>query len=200
MALKSKEPTEEPVVEQVSFDDLEFETSYVDIDEEVESKKYYTITGKEQQYEPEWDRMTISDLDIGDEFEGEPEVTIFEKSNKSYNAMKVRVLDDGEMLDLYFNYPKKDYPYVKNLKNVRKGEEDDFDFYLNCFDVVFSVLKWRDERNVVKNGEEITKIDNIGLETMMKIIDSQARIGVRIIKGSQYNDYPSWEIYKMEKE
>ena len=199
MALKSK-TNEEPTVEQISFDDLEFETSYVDIDEEVDSKKYYTLTGKEQQYEPEWERMTISDLEIGDEFEGKPEVTIFEKTDKSYNAMKVRILDDGEILDLYFNYPKKDYPYVKNLKNVRKGEEDDFDFYLNCFDVVFSVLKWRDERNVVKNGEEITKIDTIGLETMMKIIDSQARIGVRIIKGSQYNNYPSWEIYKMEKE
>ena len=192
--------SEEPTVEQISFDDLEFETSYVDIDEDVDSKKYYTLTGKEQEYEPEWKRMTISDLEIGDEFEGKPEVTIFEKTDKSYNAMKVRILDDGEILDLYFNYPKKDYPYVKNLKNVRKGEEDDFDFYLNCFDVVFSVLKWRDERNVVKNGEEITKIDTIGLETMMKIIDSQARIGVRIIKGSQYNNYPSWEIYKMEKE
>ena len=211
MALKTKahvpqdsveEVSNEPVEQkQISFDDIDFEAEYVDIDAEAEikQKKYYTITGKEQQYEPQWEKISVSDLEIGDEFEGRPEVTIFEKDDKSYNAMKVRVMDDGEILDLYFNYPKKDYPYVKDLKNIRTGTKDEFDFYLNCFDVVFSVLKCRDERNVVDSeGKKVNKFTKVPLETLMKFVDSHERIGVRIIEGSPYNDYTSWEIYTME--
>ena len=203
MALKTKteEIEEQPTQEQITFDDLEFETEYADLDAEAEEKttRYYTITGKEQQYEPTWEKIKVSDLQVGDEFEGMPEVTIFEKQDKSYNAMKLRVMDDGEILDLYFNYPKRDYPYVKNLRNIRKSEKDTFDFYLNCFDVVFSVLRYRDERNVVNaDGEEINKLKSVNIETIAKLIDSCTRVGVRIIEGSPYNEYTSWEIYKME--
>ena len=204
MALKSKTaenlPDEFEKETQVTFEDLGLETEYADLDAEATEKtKYFTITGKEQEYEPTWERYTISDLSIGDEFEGRPEVTIFEKSDKTYNAGKVRVMDDGEILDLYFNYPKKDFPIVRNLKDIRKSEKDTFDFYLNAYDVIFSVLKLMDERNVVnEDGEEINKINAINIEAIMKIIDNNTRIGVRIIKGSPYNEYPSWMIYKME--
>ena len=64
MALKSK-TNEEPTVEQISFDDLEFDAEYVD-EEEMSIKKYYTISGKESQYEPEWEKMKASELDIDD--------------------------------------------------------------------------------------------------------------------------------------
>lgn len=206
MALKSKAenlPEEFEKESQISLDDLGLETEYADLDKEAEEyetkTKYFTITGKEQEYEPQWERYTISDLEIGDEFEGRPEVTIFAKSDKSYNAGKVRVMDDGEILDLYFNYPKKDYPIVRNLKDIRKSEKDTFDFYLNAYDVIFSVLKLMDEKNIVDaDGEEINKIKAINLEAIMKIIDNNDRIGVRIIKGSPHNEYPSWMIYKME--
>ena len=64
---------------------------------------------------------------------------------------------------------------------------------------VFSVLKLRDERNVVdSNGNEVNKFTSVPLETLMKYVDSHKRIGVRIIEGSPYNDYTSWEIYTME--
>ena len=33
MALKSKEPQEEPIVEQISFDDIDFEAEFIDEDE-----------------------------------------------------------------------------------------------------------------------------------------------------------------------
>ena len=104
---------EEKVAEQISFDDLEFEAEYVDEDQEV--KKFYTISGKESWYEPTWEKYTINDLDVGDEFEGRPEINIFENDEKSYNALRLRVMDDGEMVDLYINYPKKDFPYVKGI-------------------------------------------------------------------------------------
>lgn len=206
MALKSKseinddfEVTEEKP--QVTLDDLGLDVECVDIDEEAEKEKtvYYTVTGKEQQYEPTWETYSISDLEVGDEFEGIPEVTIFEKDDKTYNAYRLRLLDNGEVLNLYFNYPKKFYPEVRGLKDIRKGTKDTFDFYLNCFDVCFSVLKLLSEKNVVdRNGDEINKINKVNLENLMKLVDTKERIGVRVIEGSPHNDYTSWMIYKME--
>ena len=40
---------EEKVAEQISFDDIEFEAEYVDEDK-IETKNFYTISGKESQY------------------------------------------------------------------------------------------------------------------------------------------------------
>ena len=202
MALKSKKTEEElpfPVdmeheqtsTEQISFDDLEFEAEYVDEDE-LETKKFYTISGKESQYEPQWDKFKASDLDVGDEFEGRPEINIFKNDDKSYDALRVRVMDDGEILDLYVNFPKKDYPYVKG---INKG----FDFYRTCFDFIYSVLRWNDESNVVnKDGEEVNKFGKVNLEKFAKFVDQHNRIGVRITEGNPDSDYNSWIIYKME--
>ena len=157
-----EEVTNEPVEQkEITFDDLEFEAEYVD-EEELETKKFYTISGKEQQYEPTWEKMNIRELDVGDEFEGRPEITIFPNDEKSYNSARLRVLDDGEILDCYFNFPKKDFPYVTG---INKG----FDFYRTCFDFIYSVLKFRDERNVVnKDGEEVNRFKKVNLETFLK--------------------------------
>jgi hypothetical protein len=199
MALQSKK-NEKPIEEQVSLD-LGLEVERVDIDAEAETggQVYYTITGKEQQYNPEWEIYNINDLDVGDELEGEPEVTIFEKEDKSYNAARLRLIDEEEIVNLYFNFPKKAYPVVRNLKNIRTGEKDEFDFYLNCYDVCFSVLKCLDEKNIKdSNGDTINKIKAINLETVLKIIDTSKKVKVRIIEGSPYNDYLSWGIISME--
>ena len=164
MALKSKTqenlPEEFEVTEQkqISFDDLEFEAEYVD-EEELETKKFYTISGKESQYEPTWETYKLGDLDVGDEFAGRPEINIFENKDKSYNALRLRLMDDGEILALYVNFPKKDWPYVKG---INKG----FDFYRTCFDFIFGVLWWRDETNVIDaNGEEVNRFGKVNLET-----------------------------------
>ena len=195
MALKSKteEVIEEPTIEQVSFDDLEFEAEYVD-EEELSVKKYYTISGKESWYEPEWEKMKATDLDVGDEFEGRPEVNIFENSDKSYNALRVRVMDDGEILDLYVNYPKKDFPYVKGINKS-------FDFYRTCFDFIYSILKHKNEKYVVdENGEEVNKFNKVNFETFAKYVDGMERIGVRITEGNIDSEYNSFQIYKLEEE
>ena len=86
--------------EQISFDDLEFEGEAVDEDELNANTQYYTISGKVQQYEPDWERFTVNELDVGTTMEGMPEVSIFEKDGKSYNAMRLRLLDDGEILGI----------------------------------------------------------------------------------------------------
>lgn len=196
MALKSKSTIPEESIEkvtetQVSFDDLEFEAEFVD-DEDLETKKFYTISGKESWYEPTWEKMSIRELDVGDEFEGKPEFMIFENEDKTYNAGRLRLLDDGEILDCYFNFPKKDYPYVKG---INKG----FDFYRTCFDFIYSILKLRDERNVVNaDGEEVNRFKTVNLETFAKYVDSMERIGVRVTEGNPDSEYNSWEIYKME--
>ena len=207
MALKSKQnkeeeelpfpvnTEEEPTQTQVTFDDLEFEAEVM-TEEEVEKAEnptqYYTISGKVQQYEPTWEKYGIQDLDVGDEFTGTPEINIFENEDQSYDALRLRLLDDGEILDLYLNFPKKDYPHVKNITKY-------FDFYRTCFDFIYSILKWRDERNVVnKNGEEIDRFKMVNLETFAKYVDQHERIGIKITEGNPDNDYNSWMITKME--
>ena len=136
MALKSKKETglpeefeETSIEKQVSLD-LGLEVEAVDIDEEAEKEKevYYTISGKEQQYNPQWEAYSINDFDIGEELEGVPEVTLFENEDKSYDAVRLRLIDEDEIVNLYFNFPKKAYPIVRNLKNIRTGEKDKFDF------------------------------------------------------------------------
>ena len=184
--------TEKETSSQISFDDLEFEAEYVDEDAEYEAKKFYTISGKESWYEPTWERYTIADLNIGVEMEGRPEINIFTNEDKSYDALRLRVMDDGEILDLYINYPKKDYPYVKGINKS-------FDFYRKCFDFIFSILRLRDESNVVDaNGEEINRFKTVNIETFAKYVDNMSRIGVRITEGNEDSEYNSFIIYKME--
>ena len=202
MALKSKKDEEllfpidvdETTDEQISFDDLEFEAEFL-TDEELEElkpQKYYTITGKEQWYEPEWEKFSISELDVGTEMTGRPEVTIFENKDKSYNAMRLRLLDDGEICDCYFNYPKRNYPYVKNINK-------EYNFYRTCFDFIYSILKFRDERNVVnKDGEEINNFKQVNLENFAKYVDKMTRVGVKVTEGNPDSEYNSWIIYMME--
>lgn len=197
MALKSKQNKDEELpfpIETESKNDeleLEFEAEYVD-EENIEIKKFYTISGKESHYEPDWERYGMGDLDVGDEFEGRPELNIFPNEDKSYDAFRLRVMDDGEIVDIYVNYPKKDYPYVKGINKS-------FDFYRKCFDFIFSVLRLRDERNVVTpDGEEINRFKSVNIETFAKYVDQMERIGIRITEGNTDSEYNSFEIYKME--
>jgi len=185
-----EESIEQVTQEQISFDDIEFEADFVDEDE-LETKKFYTISGKESQYEPTWDKYGMNDLDVGAEMEGRVELNIFENKDKSYDALRIRVMDDGEILDLYVNYPKKDFPYVRG---INKG----FDFYRKCFDFIFSVLRLRDERNVVKNGEEVNRFGKINFEMLAKYVDQHEHIGVRITEGNSDSEYNSFIIYKLE--
>lgn len=196
MALKSKQnelPEEFEVQEQISFDDIEFEAEYVD-EEEFENggQKFLTISGKESWYEPTWEKYGIQDLDVGQTMEGRPEISIFENEDKTYDALRLRVMDDGEILDLYVNYPKKHYPYVRGINSK-------FDFYRKCFDFIFSVLRLQGEKNVVNSqGEEVNKFGKINIEMLAKFVDQHNRIGVEIIEGNSDSEYDSFKIYKLE--
>ena len=182
---------EEKVAEQISFDDIEFEAEYVDEDQ-IETKKFYTISGKESQYEPTWEKYGIQDLDVGATMEGRPEINIFENEDKTYDALRLRVMDDGEILDLYINYPKKHFPFVRAI-NSR------FDFYRKCFDFIFSVLRLQGEQYVVnKNGDEVNKFGKIDIEKLAKYVDQHERIGVEITEGNSDSEYDSFKIYKLE--
>ena len=182
---------EEKVAEQISFDDIEFEAEYVDEDQ-IETKKFYTISGKESQYEPTWEKYGIQDLDVGATMEGRPEINIFENEDKTYDALRLRVMDDGEILDLYINYPKKHFPFVRAINNR-------FDFYRKCFDFIFSVLRIQGEQYVVdKNGNEVNKFGKIDIEKLAKYVDQHERIGVEITEGNSDSEYDSFKIYKLE--
>ena len=180
MALKSK-------TEQVNFDDIEFEAEF--------EEDFTTISGKEITDVSEYTVFKSYDLDVGEDPIGYPEVTIFTNDDKNYDSLRLRLImaEDEEVLDCYANIPKRD----KNgyITNIRKG----YDFYRTAFDFIFSVLKYRDERNVVdKNGEEVNKFRRINIETFAKYVDQFERVGVRITEGNENSPYGSWEIYKME--
>ena len=182
---------EEKVAEQISFDDIEFEAEYVDEDQ-IETKKFHTISGKESQYEPTWEKYGIQDLDVGATMEGRPEINIFENEGKTYDALRLRVMDDGEILDLYINYPKKHFPFVRAINSK-------FDFYRKCFDFIFSVLRIQGEQYVVdKNGNEVNKFGKIDIEKLAKYVDQHERIGVEITEGNSDSEYDSFKIYKLE--
>ena len=182
------ETNEQP--EQISFEDLEFEAEF--IDEDTAKPKFLTISGKESIYEPNWERYGMQDLEIGDTFEGRPEITKFENEDKTYDAYRLRVMDDGEIVDIYINYPKKDYPYVTGINKT-------FDFYRKCFDFIYSVLRYRDETNVVNSqGEEVNRFNKVNIETFAKYVDQMDRIGIKITEGNSDSEYNSFIIYKME--
>lgn len=182
---------EEKVAEQISFDDIEFEAEYVDEDK-IETKNFYTISGKESWYEPTWEKYGIQDLDIGATMEGRPEINIFENEDKTYDALRLRVMDDGEILDIYINYPKKHFPFVRAINSK-------FDFYRKCFDFIFSVLRLQGEQYVVdKNGNEVNKFGKIDIEKLAKYVDQHSRIGVEITEGNSDSEYDSFKIYKLE--
>jgi len=196
MALKSKQnelPEDFEVTEQISFDELEFEAEYDE--NQGEQQTYYTLTGKEQQYNPDYEVTKNYECDIGEYIEGTPEITIFEKKDKSYDALRLRVIDDigEEILDCYLNFPKWDENgYVENITKS-------FDFYRPCFDFIYSVLRCRNEKNVVdKNGEEYNKFSRVNLKTFAMYVDQMSKVKVEITEGNEDSDYDSWMITEME--
>lgn len=189
MALKSNNQEENKTVEQVTFEQLEFEAEYT----EKENITYTTISGKEQQYEPTWEKYTIKDCDIGDTMEGRVEITHFKNDDRKYDSLRVRIMDDGEILDCYVNIPKPDTNGY--ITNIRKS----FDFYRTCYDFIYSILRFHDETNVVDvNGEEVNHFKKVNIIAFAKYVDQHSRIGVRITKGNPDSEYNSFIIYKME--
>ena len=202
MALKSKqseinEDFEVTETEQVNFDDLtaDLEADYEE--NQGEHKVYYTLSGKEQQYNPQWDVYKSYEEDVGTYLEGTPEVTIIDKKadGKNYDALRLRVIDDStdEVLDCYMNFPRWD----KNgyVENITKS----FDFYRTCFDFIYSVLRCRSEKNVVdKNGDEYNRFKRVNLKTFAMYVDQMTKVKVEITEGNADSDYNSWEIKHME--
>ena len=187
MALRSKEDK----TNQVSFDDLVFEGEF---EEERETQVYYTISGKEQQYEPDWETYGMQDLDIDDEFEGRVEISHFINEGRKSDSLRVRVMDDGEIVNLYVNIPKPDEDGF-TTQPIRKS----FDYYRTAYDFIYSVLRYRDEHNVIdSNGEEINTWKRVNIINFAKYVDQMERIGVRITKGNPDSEYNSFIIYKME--
>ena len=185
MALKTKNNENE----QVNFDDLMEDLEF----EYEEERVYTTISGKEQEDVYDWEAMKNYELDVGDEMSGIPEVTIFENKDKKYDSLRLRVLDDGEYLDCYANIPKRDkFGCITNINR-------DFDFYRTCFDFLYSILKFRDERNVVnKNGEEKNTFSKVNIVNFAKYVDQMKRVTVVITEGNEDSDYTSWQIKMME--
>ena len=177
--------------EQVSFDDLIASTEF----EYEEEKTYTTISGKEYADVGTWEKYGMYDFEVGDEIQGTPEITYFQNKDKKYDSLRVRLLDHTghEFVDLYINIPKPDEDGF--ITNIGKG----FDFYRTCFDFLFSVLRYRDEHNVIdSNGEEKNHFGKVNILLFAKYVDQMHRINVRITKGNPESEYNSWIILQME--
>lgn len=190
MAMKTK--TADEIVDQVNFDDLMKDAEF-DYEEE---REYTTISGKEYINVQTWEKYGIYDFDVGDDtIQGTPEITHFANKDKKYDSLRVRVVDEQseEYCDLYINIPKPDGDGF--VTNINKG----FDFYRTAFDFMFSVLRYRDETNVVdENGEEKNHFGKVNILLFAKYVDQMDHIQVKITEGNEDSDYNSWIIIKME--
>ena len=184
MAMKTKE-------NEVSFEDL-LENTEFDHEEE---RTYTTISGKDYMDVGIFEKYGMYDFDIGDEIQGIPEITHFENKDKKYDSLRVRIVDDtsDEFADLYINMPKPDKDGF--ITNINKS----FDFYRTAFDFLFSVLRYRDEGNVIdSNGDEKNHFGKVNIILFAKYVDQMNRIKVKITKGNKASEYNSWIITKME--
>ena len=173
--------------EQINFADLACEGGF--------SQEYTTVTGKEQQTLPEYEVYKTYECDVGDELTGYPEVSIIPKKEKSYDTLKIRVIDDtaDEILEAYANFPGA------NEKGIVKNITRNFDFYRNAYDFIYGVRKCQGERYVVdENGEEYTEWNNIDFIGHAKLVDMMSTITIKITEGNPNSQYDSWEIIHME--
>lgn len=181
MAIKEK------TTNQINFDDLQCEGGF--------SEEYLTLTGKEQTYLPEYDVYKTYECDVGDDLTGYPEVTILPKEGKSYDALRVKVIDETteEILEAYANFPRADERgFVKKITK-------DFDFYRNAFDFIYSLRKCQGDKYVLdKNGEEYTEWKNIDFIGHAKLVDQMKKITIKITEGNPDSPYNSWMITRME--
>ena len=177
--------------EEITFDDL-LEDMEFDYEEE---KTYTTISGKEYMDVSSWEKYGMYDFDAGDDLEGIPEITWFQNKDKKYDSLRARILDQtaDEYADLYINIPKPDDKGF--ITNINKS----LDFYRTAFDFIFSVLRWKDETNVIDiNGEEKNHFGKVNIILFAKYVDQMKHISARITKGNESSDYNSWIITKME--
>ena len=181
MAMKSKKDN------QISFDELECEGGF--------SEEYMTLTGKEKRDVPDYEVYKTYECDVGDDLTGYPEVSIIPKEGKSYDALKIKVIDDigGEILEAYANFPRADENGF--VKRIGKN----FDFYRNAFDFIFSLRRCQGEKYIVdKNGEEYTEWKNIDFIGHAKLVDQMNKITIKITEGNPDSTYDSWMITHME--
>ena len=147
------------------------------------------------------DQIKAYELEPGTTFTGKPEVSLFTNDElnedgefeKKYDAVRIRLIDNPEYLDAYFNVPKMDENGF--ISNISKG----FDFYRSCFDVIYSFLRYIDETNVIdaKTGEEIKKIKKINIENFIDLLNDKDSITLKITEGNKQSDYNSFMIVKM---
>ena len=172
---------------QISFDDLECEGGF--------SEQYTTITGKEQKYLPDYETYKTYECDVGEDLTGYPEVSIIPKEGKSYDCLKIKVINDSheEILEAYANFPRADERgFVKRITK-------DFDFYRNAFDFIYSLRRCQGDKYVLdKNGEEYTEWKNIDFMGPAKLVDQMSKITIKITEGNPDSDYDSWMITRME--
>ena len=147
---------------------------------ENEKKEFLTITGKATDFDPEKPKMRLHDLEDMESFKGKPEVSIIEKTDKSYNVAKIKIIGEDEDLVIYANFDKRNYPLIK-------GANEDFVFYRDAFNIIKGVL--------IMNGADIDfdvkRIIEVNFKDILEYIDGLDSITIEAVEYEDNPDYKS---------
>ena len=145
---------------------------------EKEVKK--SINGKDLNLDNERDILFLRDLDERESYKGNPILSIFENDEKTYNNVSIRLVneDEDEELRLSVNFPKKDWPVVKNLN-------EDFGFYLNAFNLVRDIAILTGVEGVDNNTEVFKEVNFKGILEYVDGLDEMT-IQVYLPEDSEY--------------
>lgn len=201
MAIKQKNTENENVVEQMtdSLDILGVETEYT-----ANTGSFLIDTNG-------LDKISINELDVGTEVDGQPEFVLYDNSDKTNNDGSPRKWDSicfhlidieevdeygeqsGEYVEAYLPCPRPDKD--GNICNVFGNG-----FYHGTFNLIYSYLRTLDETNVLdKDGNIINTIKKINIVKLLEILNKFDHMDIKVMKGENGNtDYLTFMITGMQ--
>ena len=204
MAIKQKNTENENVVEQMtetnnSLDLLGVETEYT-----ANTGSFLIDTNG-------LDKISINELDVGTEVDGQPEFVLYDNSDKTNNDGSPRKWDSicfhlidieevdeygeqsGEYIEAYLPCPRPDEN--GNITNVFGNG-----FYHGTFNLIYSYLRTLDETNVLDaQGNIINTIKKINIVKLLDILNKLDHMDIKVMKGENGNtDYLTFMITGMQ--
>lgn len=144
-----------------------------------------SVSGKDLNLNDARDIIYLRDLDIFESYSGNPIVSIFENDEKSYNNASIRLVNEDEELRLSVNFPKKDYPLVKNLN-------EDFGFYLNSFNLVKDIAILTGVDGV---DDDTSAFKEVNLQEILEFIDGLDELEIQPYY-PENSEYMSFKVIK----
>ena len=143
-----------------------------------------TETGSYDDYE----QMKAHNLDPGVEFTGTPIIKLYENTDKKYDTIRLRIVDDQvkQLLDCYINIPRK------NKKGDVCRLNESFSFYNTAFNFIKRTIEIIDGVNM----DKIKQFQRIQLQQILDVYEQANVTGVEIIEGM--DGFNSFRVTKIQ--